>query len=308
MVADFPPGLQIPPEVEAALAAGQPVVALESTVISHGLPWPGNLETACAAEAAVRQEGAVPATIAVWRGRPTVGLTEQQLEELARSKDVLKASRRDLAIAMVQRRTAGTTVAGTIYLAYLAGIRMFATGGIGGAHRGTAHAWDISADLLEIARTPVAVVCAGAKGILDITRTLEVLETQGVPVIGYGTDDFPAFYLRSSGEPVMARVDTPEEAAALLQAHWHLGGAGIVLAQPVVADVALAESEFQSALNQAEQKAQALGVRGKELTPFLLNKLAEVTEGKSLRANQALVVSNARLAAQVAKELKIAKL
>jgi pseudouridine-5'-phosphate glycosidase len=293
--------LDVRPDVAAAVEADRPIVALESTLIAHGLPWPLNLQTALAAEAAVREEGAVPATIGVWQGQPTIGLTPSQLEELARSKDILKASRRDLAVAVAQGLTAATTVAGTMFLAHRAGIRLLATGGIGGAHRGTAHTWDISADVVEIARTPVAVVCAGAKSILDISRTLELLETQGVPVVGYGTDDFPAFYLRSSGEPVSARVDTPEQAVALLTAHWQLGGAGLVLAQPVVADVALEQDEFENALHQAERQAAEAGVRGKELTPFLLGNLADVTQGKTLHANQSLVVANARLAAKVAR-------
>jgi pseudouridine-5'-phosphate glycosidase len=298
-VASTPP-LEVRPEVAVALAAGRAVVALESNLITHGLPWPVNLQTAQAAETAVRREGAVPATIAVWRGRPTVGLDDGQLESLARDPSALKASRRDLAVAVTHGLSAGTTVAATMFLAHRAGIRLFATGGIGGAHRGTTHAWDISADLLELARTPVAVVCAGAKNILDIPRTLEVLETHGVPVVGYTTDQFPAFYLRSSGEPVSARVDAPEQAAALLAAHWDLDGAGVVLAQPVVAEVELHPNEFESALHQAERAAAAGGVHGKALTPFLLSKLAEATEGKTLRANQALVVANARLAARVA--------
>jgi pseudouridine-5'-phosphate glycosidase len=288
------------PEVAEALQEGRPVVALESTLIAHGLPWPLNFQTAQEAEASVREEGGVPATIAVFRGRPLIGLTTEQLEELASSSNVLKASRRDLAVVVAQKMTAATTVAATMFLAHKAGIRFFATGGTGGVHRGTAHAWDISADLLEIARTPVAVVCAGAKSILDISRTLEVLETHGVLVAGYRTDDFPAFFVRSSGEPVNARVDTPEEAAALIRAHWDLGGAGLVMAQPVVADLALEQNEFESALEQVEREAAFAGVRGKELTPFLLTNLAEVTEGKTLRANHALVVSNARLAAQIA--------
>jgi pseudouridine-5'-phosphate glycosidase len=288
-------------EVAAALRTGRPVVALESTLIAHGLPWPLNFQTARAAEAAVRDEGGVPATIAVCQGCPTIGLTEDQLEQLARGKEVLKASRHDLAYAIVGGLTAATTVAATMFLAHQAGIRVFATGGIGGAHRGLEHTWDISADLLELSRTPVAVVCAGAKSILDISRTLEVLETQGVPVVGYGTNEFPAFYVRSSGERLSARVDTPEQAAALLCAHWRLGGAGVVLAQPLVADVAIAEGEFESALTQAEKQAADASVRGKELTPFLLNCLAEVTEGKTLRANQVLVVANARLATRVAR-------
>src|SRR5437868_1373651 len=202
--------LSVAPEVAAALQANRPVVALESTLIAHGLPWPINLETALLAEEAVRGEGAVPATIAVLQGRPSVGITRDQLEQLAHGTEIMKASRRDLATAIVKGLTAATTVAATMYLAHRAGIRLFATGGIGGAHRGEAYTWDISADLIELARTPVAVVCAGAKSILDIPRTLEILETTGVPVVGYGTDDFPAFYLRSSGNPVSARVDTPK--------------------------------------------------------------------------------------------------
>jgi pseudouridylate synthase len=295
-------GLDVRPEVAEAVKVGRPVVALESTLIAHGLPWPLNLETAQAAEAAVREEGAVPATIAVCRGRPTVGLSEDELEELSQSQEVLKASRRDLAIAVAQKRTASTTVAATMFLAHQAGIRLFATGGIGGAHR-EANPWDISADLVELARTPVAVVCAGAKSILDIPRTLEILETQGVPVVGYGTDEFPAFYVQTSGEPVTARVNTPREAAELIETHWRLGGAGIVLAQPVLAQVALEPDEFTVALTTAERQAVGVGVRGKELTPFLLGRLAEITRGQTLRANHALVISNARLAAQVATAL-----
>ena len=293
------------PEVAEALNDHRPVVALESTLIAHGLPWPLNFQTAQAAETAVREEGAVPATIAVCRGRPTIGLTGEQLEELAANPNVLKASRRDLAVVVAQKLTAATTVAATMFLADKAGIRFFATGGTGGVHRGKSHTWDISADLLEIARTPVAVVCAGAKSILDISRTLEVLETHGVLVVGYRTDDFPAFFVRSSGEPVNARVDTPEEAAALTRAHWELGGAGLVMAQPVMADLALEQDEFESAFEQVEREAAHAGVRGKELTPFLLTNLAEVTEGKTLRANHALVISNARLAAKIASAFAV---
>jgi len=299
---DIVPCLEVRPEVQEAVKAGAGVVALESTLIAHGLPWPLNFETARAAEEAVREEGAVPATIAVWRGRPTVGLTMAELEELAQCKEVLKASRRDLAIAVAKKCNAGTTVAATMYLAHQAGIRLFATGGIGGVHRDT-YPWDISADLVELARTPVAVVCAGAKSILDIPRTLEYLETQGVPVIGYGSDEFPAFYVRSSGEPVTGRVDSPRQAADLLSAHWALGGAGIVLAQPVIDQVALEPDEFTVALTSAEKQAVGVGVRGKELTPFLLGRLAEITGGQTLRANHILVIANARLAAQVANAL-----
>jgi pseudouridine-5'-phosphate glycosidase len=233
---------------------------------------------------------------------PSIGLTPDQLEAIAHGTHVLKASRRDLATAVAQHLTAATTVAATMHLAHLAGIRFFATGGIGGAHRGEAFTWDISADLLELARTPVAVVCAGAKSILDIPRTLEILETHGVPVVGYGTDDFPGFYLRSSGNPVSARVDTPQKAAELLQAHWQLGGAGVVIAQPLPTESSLHEAEFHSAFQQAEAVALKNGIRGKALTPFLLGKLAELTQGKSLRANQDLVIANARLAAQTGKE------
>jgi pseudouridine-5'-phosphate glycosidase len=291
--------IDVRPEAADALRTGRPVVALESTLIAHGLPWPLNLETARAAEAAVRAEGAIPATIAVWRGRPTVGLTDAELVELAQSKDVIKASRRDLAVAVAQQHTAATTVAATTFLAHRAGIRFFATGGIGGAHRGHAKMWDISADLTELARTPVCVVCAGAKSILDLPRTLEILETYGVPVIGYGIDEFPAFYVRSSGEPVSVRVDTPEQAAALLAAHWSLDGAGVVLAQPVPAKAALKMDELTDALSRAEATATESGMRGKGLTPFLLQQLGELTEGKTLRANQVLVIENARLAARI---------
>jgi pseudouridylate synthase len=291
------PLLDVHPEVAAALAEGRPVVALESTLIAHGLPWPLNWETARQAEGAVRAEGAVPATVAVWHGRPTIGLGEAQIEELAHAGDALKAGRRDLAVAVAQKRTAATTVAATMLLAHKAGIRLFATGGIGGAHR---EPWDISADLVELGRIPVAVVCAGAKSILDIPRTLEILETLSVPVVGYGTAEFPAFYLRGSGEPVSARVDTPQEAAELLTAHWDLGGAGVVIAQPVAADVALRPEELSEALKWAEERALEAGIRGKALTPFLLARLAEATGGRTLATNQALIVANARLAGQIA--------
>jgi len=292
--------LQQHPEVAAALHSGLPVVALESTLITHGLPWPVNLETARAAEMSVRDEGAVPATIAVCQGRPKVGLAAEELESLARDSAAMKASRRDLATAVVQKRTAGTTVAATMALAHQAGIRVFSTGGIGGVHPGAETTGDVSADLAELSRTPVAVICAGAKSILDLPRTLETLETLGVPIVGFATGTFPAFYLPSSGQPVSARVDSPEEAAALLAAHWDLGGAGVVLAQPVAPEMALDPSEWDEALSRAEQAGGVAGIRGKEVTPFLLSQLAEITEGKSLLANQALVVANARLAARIA--------
>lgn len=287
--------------VAQALREGKPVVALESTLIAHGLPWPLNLDTAREAEAAIRAEGVVPATIAVWEGHPTIGLYDRQLEALARRQDVSKASRRDLAGAIAMGDTAATTVAATTYLAHRAGIRFFATGGIGGAHAGAERAWDISADLVELARTPVAVVCAGAKSILDIPRTLEILETLGVPVIGYQTSTFPAFYLPTTTEPVGTRVESVEQAATLVQAHWELEGGGLILCQPVAADVALEQGELETALAAATEQAATQGIKGKALTPFMLARLASLTHGKTLRANHALVIANARLAAQVAR-------
>jgi pseudouridylate synthase len=284
-------------EVRSALDGGTPVVALESTLIAHGLPYPTNLETARESEQAVRAAGAVPATVAVWQGVPTVGLSATQVEELAHSTDVLKASRRDLATAVSQKRTAATTVAGTMALAHRAGIRVFATGGIGGAHRDPNQPFDISADLGELARTPMLVVCAGAKNILDLPRTLELLETLSVPVIGYRTGRFPAFYVRDSGLPVSARVDSPVEAARLFDAHVALGGGGALLCQPVAEDVALSPAEMDEGLRRAETEAGR--VHGAAVTPFLLKRLAELTGGKSLRANRALIVANARLAGEV---------
>jgi pseudouridine-5'-phosphate glycosidase len=298
-----PSVIDVRPEVAEALRAGRPVVALESTLIAHGLPRPLNLETARRAEAAVRREGAVPATVAVLRGVPTVGLSDAEIQQLAGGDGVLKASSRDLATAVAQRRTAATTVAATMGLAHRAGIRVFATGGIGGVHRGATETWDVSADLTELTRTPVAVVCAGAKSILDLPRTLEVLETLSVPVVGYRTDTFPAFYVTSSGLPLSSQVQSPGEAADLLAAHWSLGGAGVVLAQPLDETAALEPGAFARSLSEAERLAAEWGVRGAALTPFLLACLAETTGGATTRANQALIVANARLAAQVAAAL-----
>jgi pseudouridylate synthase len=298
--------LQLSPEVRAALSAGRPVVALESTLIAHGLPWPINLATAHAAEQVIRTEGAIPATIAVIQGTPTIGLNPVELERLAHSAraegGVRKASRRDLAAAIVQGATAATTVSATMVLAHRAGIRVFATGGIGGVHpaQDGRPSFDVSADLSELARTPVAVVSAGAKSILDLSATLEMLETLGVPVVGVGTDHFPAFYLQSSSHPVSARIDTAEEAAALVTTHWQLGGAGVVLALPLSEAEALSPSALETALRGAAEQARAQGVRGPALTPFLLGRLAELTDGATLRANQALIVANASFAARVA--------
>jgi pseudouridine-5'-phosphate glycosidase len=299
----IPPLLDVRHEVFEALRGRHPVVALESTLIAHGLPWPLNLETARAAEAEVRRGGAVPATIAVLGGTPTVGLSDGELELLAHGEGVRKAGRRDIAAAVAMKGTAATTVGGTMPLAYLAGIRVLATGGIGGVHPPTGHEWepaDISSDILELSRVPVGVVCAGAKSILDLRATLESLETHSVPVVGFGTDAFPAFYLRSSGWPVSSRVDTPEDAALLFAAHWQLGGGGVVLARPVAPDVALDPNDFDKALTKAKTQAQRGAIRGPALTPYLLARLAEHTAGRTLRANHALVVANAGLAARIA--------
>jgi pseudouridine-5'-phosphate glycosidase len=295
----LPPWLSVSDEVAAALEAGRPVVALESTLIAHGLPWPANLATAREAEAEVRDAGAVPATVAVWHGTPTVGLTAGQVEELARASDVWKASRRDLGAAVGLKRLAATTVSATMALAHAAGIRVFATGGIGGAHRGD-EPFDISADLVELSRTPVLVVCAGAKSILHLPRTREVLETLGVPVLGYQTDGFPAFYVGSSVGSVSARVETAGEAAAVFAAHVQMGGGGAVLARPCPSEVAIPPAEFETWLDRAEQEAGAAGVSGPRLTPFLLARLAELSGGRTLAANRALIAANARLAAEVA--------
>lgn len=300
--------LSLSPEVADALAAGRPVVALESTLVAHGLPFPTNLATAEQSEAAVRSEGAVPATVAVWHGVPTVGLTDGQLRELATATGVLKASRRDLGAAVAKKQLAATTVSATMALAHRAGIRVFATGGLGGAHRPPAPAWDVSADLTELGRTPVLVVCAGAKSILDLPRTMEILETLGVPVVGFGTDTFPHFYTRPSGRggmlPVSARVDTPQEAAATFAAHVALGGAGMVLANPLPDADAIPQAEFEAWLAVAEADAERAGVGGPKLTPFLLARIAELSGGRTLAANRTLIVNNATLAARVARCLK----
>lgn len=294
------PELVVSDEVSAAVRTGRPVVALESTLIAHGLPWPTNLDVALESEAAVRAEGAVPATVAVWHGVPTVGLTASQIGQLAQSTGVLKASRRDLGVAVGLRKLAATTVSATMALAHLAGVRVFATGGIGGAHRPPAPEWDVSADLTELARTPVLAVCAGAKSILDLPRTLEILETLGVPVLGYRTNVFPQFYTAGGSLHVSARVDSPAEAAAAFAAHVALGGGGAVLANPLPDADAVPADEFAAALRVAEVDAERDGVTGAKLTPYLLARLAELTGGRTLRANRTLIVGNARLAAQVA--------
>ncbi len=286
-------------EVASALAERRPVVALESTVIAHGLPHPTNVETALAMEAAVRDAGAVPATIAILGGRATVGLTEAQVARLASGDDVAKASRRDLPVVIGLSRDAATTVSGTMVLAQRAGIDIFATGGIGGVHRGAP--FDVSADLTELARTPVAVVCAGAKAILDLPATLEVLETQGVPVVGLGTDELPAFYVRSSGLPVPARADDIDSAARVLRTWRDLGvGNGILFTLPVPEAAELATAEVDRAVAEATAEAVAQGVVGAAVTPFVLGRVAALTGGRSLLANTALLVNNARTAAELA--------
>ncbi len=290
------------PEVREALAAGGPVVALESTLITHGFAYPANVETALAMERAIRAEGGVPATIAVLDGRITVGLSTEQIERLAAlgQTGVRKCSRRDLPIVVGLGLHGATTVAGTMIVAHMAGIEVFATGGIGGVHRG--HPEDVSADLIELGRTPITVVCAGAKSILDLPLTLEVLETQGVPVLGYGTDTLPAFYSRSSGLPVDQRVDTPEQVAAIVAARRELGlQHGTLVTVPVPEEDALPIDEAERAIAEATRLADEAGIHGKAVTPFVLAKVLELTDGRSQRANIAALINNARVAAQIAR-------
>ena len=293
--------LKIADEVRDALAARRPVVALETTIVTHGMPFPENLATARELEADVRSRGAVPATIAVLDGAVRVGLADSELEFLATAKGVLKLSRNDLAYAIASRQAGATTVAATMICARLAGIRVFATGGIGGVHRGAESSFDISADLEELARTSVAVVCAGAKALLDIPKTLEYLETRGVPVIGYRTSEFPAFWSRSTGLPVPMRLDSPAEIARLLDVKWSLGlEGGALIANPIDAADEIPASEMAGYIEAAVADAAGHGVAGKAVTPHILARLVEITGGRSLRANVALVRSNARLAAELA--------
>lgn len=294
--------LDVRADVAAALAAGRPVVALESTIISHGMPWPRNVETALAVEAEVRAHGAVPATIAVIDGRLKAGLTPAQIEQLGRSgRAVEKVSRRDLPVLVARGGTGATTVAATMIVAAMAGIRVFATGGIGGVHRGAETSFDISADLQELARTPVAVVCAGAKSILDLRLTLEYLETHGVPVLGYRTATLPAFYCRDSGLKLDAQLDSPQAIAGVMAAKWSLGlEGGLVIANPIPPEHALPREVVDHAIDQALAEARAQGVGGKAITPFLLERVNALTGGNSLAGNIELVLNNARLAAQVA--------
>lgn len=297
------PSLALTDEVADALRDGTPVVALESTIISHGMPYPQNVTMATEVEQIIRDGGAVPATIAVLDGRPRIGLEPQDLELLATSPDVAKVSVRDLPYVMAKGSHGATTVAATMRLAWLAGISVFVTGGIGGVHRGAQQTFDTSADLTELSLTDVAVVSAGAKSILDIGLTLETLETLGVPVVAYGTDEFPAFFSRTSGHPAPMRADSPTEVAALMAAKWDLGLAGgVAVVNPIPAADEIPPAEINGIIDQAIADMDAAGIHGKEATPFLLGRIVEITGGASLTANIALVKNNARLGAQVASE------
>ena len=297
--------LDISDEVREALASGKPVVALESTIISHGMPYPQNVETALNVERIIRENGAVPATIAIIKGRLKAGLTRDEIEYLGKKGyDVTKASRRDLPVLVARGEDGATTVATTMIIAAMAGIRVFATGGIGGVHRGAEVTMDISADLEELAMTPVLVVCAGAKSILDLGLTLEYLETKGVPVIGYGTSELPAFYTRTSGFGVDYRLDTPEEIAAAFRAKLDMDlKGGMLVANPIPEEYSMDPAVINRAIDDAVAEANAKGIKGKRTTPFLLAKIKDITGGDSLASNIQLVYNNARLAAQVAKNL-----
>jgi pseudouridine-5'-phosphate glycosidase len=291
-------------EVKEALKNSKPVVALESTIIAHGMPYPENLEVAREVEKIIREYGVVPATIAVIEGKIKIGLSREEMEFLATSKEVLKASRRDLSIIIAKKLTASTTVAATIVAAHLAGIQVFVTGGIGGAHRGAEKTFDVSADLQELARTPVAVVCAGAKAILDLSLTLEYLETIGVPVIGFGTEELPAFYCRESGLKVDYTVNDETEAAEVIRTKWDLGlTSGILIANPIPEEWALSRPYINRIINKAILEAAKKGIKGKKLTPYLLSRINDLSEGKSLKANIELIKNNARVGAKIARAL-----
>lgn len=299
--------LDIAPEVAEALASGKPVVALESTIISHGMPYPKNVETALLVEQTIRDNGAVPATIAIIGGRLKAGLSHEEIEYLGKSgRNVAKASRRDLAALVAAGKDGATTVTTTMIIAHMAGISVFATGGIGGVHRGAETTMDISADLEELASTPVMVVCAGAKSILDLGLTLEYLETKGVPVIGYGTDELPAFYTRQSGFGVDYRADSPEQLAGMFKAQKELGmKGGMLVTNPIPEQYAMDKAVIDAAIDQAMKESREQGIHGKETTPFLMAKVVELTGGDSLESNIKLVLNNAALAAKTAAELCI---
>ena len=296
-----PSYLSIHPEVQAALDAGNPVVALESTIIAHGMPYPDNVTTAKQVEAVIRDQGATPATIAIINGVCKVGLTNDELETIASATTVAKVSRRDIGHVISTKSLGATTVASTMYIAGLAGIRVFVTGGIGGVHRGAQDSMDISADLEELAQTSVAVVCAGAKSILDLPLTLEVLETKGVPVIGYQTNVLPAFYTRESDTPIPIRLDSATAIASLMLAHWHIGiPSGILITNPIPEAYSMQKNNIDHAIDQALLDASNRGIKGKDVSPFLLAAIKEITGGLSLKANIELVLNNARLGAQIA--------
>ena len=294
--------LDVNPEVAAAIAAGKPVVALESTIISHGMPYPQNVETALNVEKIIRENGAVPATIAIIGGRLKAGLTAEEIEYLGeKGQAIAKASRRDIAVLCARGEDGATTVTTTMMIAHMAGIKVFATGGIGGVHRGAETTMDISADLEELAQTPVMVVCAGAKSILDLGLTLEYLETKGVPVIGYGTSELPAFYTRQSGFGVDYRMDSPEELAAAFKASHDMNlKGGMLVTNPIPEEYAMPLDTINAAIDQAIAECEAQGIHGKATTPFLLARVAELTGGDSLASNIRLVYNNAKLAAQTA--------
>ncbi|KQV39426.1 pseudouridine-5'-phosphate glycosidase [Massilia sp. Root335] len=296
--------LQFSPEVQAARAAGKPVVALESTIISHGMPYPQNVQTAREVEQVIRDAGATPATIALIDGKICVGLADSQLERLGNAPDALKVSRRDLAYVLAEKKLGATTVAATMICAALAGIEVFVTGGIGGVHRGAETSFDISADLQELARTNVAVVCAGVKSILDIGLTLEYLETHGVPVVSVGQPGFPAFFTRDSGFDADFQLDTPEQQARFIRTKWQLGlTGGVVVSNPVPAESAMRNDEIDGIIAQALGEASAQGVKGKAVTPFLLARIKDLTGGRSLATNIALVKNNALAGARLAVAL-----
>ncbi|WP_329604600.1 pseudouridine-5'-phosphate glycosidase [Undibacterium luofuense] len=297
--------LQFSQEVQQAIADGRPVVALESTIISHGMPYPQNVQTAREVEQIIRDHGAVPATIAIMNGRIHIGLSDADLELLGQSRDAIKVSRRDLPYVLSEKKLGATTVAATMICAALANIPVFVTGGIGGVHRGAETSFDISADLQELAQTSVAVVCAGAKSILDLGLTLEYLETHGVPVVSVGQEAFPAFFTRNSGFKADFRLDTPEQQAAFLKTKWELGlQGGVVIANPVPEADAMPEAEIEAMTNQALAEAEQQGIGGKAVTPFLLARIKELTAGRSLTTNIALVKNNAVCGARLAAALK----
>lgn len=293
--------MDISEEIQNSIKENGPVVALESTIISHGMPFPQNLETALEVERIIRKEGAIPATIAVVEGRIKIGLSNLELEQFAQGTKTVKVSSRNLPLFLSQKQDGGTTVAATMICARMAGISVFVTGGIGGVHRGSEKTMDISGDLMELARTNVAVVCAGIKSILDIPRTLEYLETQGVPVIGYRTDEFPAFYTTTSGYSVQSRINTAEEIARCMKVKWELGlEGGMVIANPVLREDAMDEEVIEEAITKSLKEASEKGIDGKAVTPFLLERISQLTDGESLKTNIALVCNNALVGAKIA--------